>query len=226
MLVQIYEISSPEEAKILADLGVDHIGVLVGNGEFPREQSIGKAKEIFAAIPAPAKGSALSLSADLVLIERIIKELNPPILHLGASTEILKPEDIKQLKTKFASQIIMRSIPVVGEESIVLAKEYDGTADILLLDSHIPGDKQIGALGKAHDWDISRRIVEFAKIPVILAGGLGPENVEEAIHIVRPTGVDSKTKTDKTDESHTKDVEKVRRFVEIAKSPKNPIKTF
>jgi len=56
-------------------------------------------------------------------------------------------------------------------------------------------------------------------MPVIIAGGLGPDNVVDAIATVRPAGVDSKTKTDKDDGSHTKDLEKVRRFVERAKSP-------
>ena len=60
MLVQIYEVTSGEEAGALAKLGVDHIGVLVGEGEFPREQSIEAAKQIFACIPRPAKGSALA----------------------------------------------------------------------------------------------------------------------------------------------------------------------
>jgi phosphoribosylanthranilate isomerase len=49
---------------------------------------------------------------------------------------------------------------VSGEESIELAKTYDGIADILLLDSYRPSDRQIGALGTTHDWSISRRIVE------------------------------------------------------------------
>ena len=55
MLVQIYEVSSPEEARTLCTFGVDHIGVLVGDGAFPREQSVQKAREILAAISAPAK---------------------------------------------------------------------------------------------------------------------------------------------------------------------------
>ncbi|MGE5445853.1 MAG: phosphoribosylanthranilate isomerase, partial [Ignavibacteriales bacterium] len=61
------------------------------------------------------------------------------------------------------------------------AQEYDGIADYLLLDSHDPRDKQIGALGKIHDWSTSKRIVTSVKTPVILAGGLGPDNVLEAI---------------------------------------------
>jgi phosphoribosylanthranilate isomerase len=93
-------------------------------------------------------------------------------------------------------------------------------ADILLLDSHRRGDRQIGALGVTHSWEIDRKIVESVRIPVIIAGGLGPDNVMDAIRAVQPAGVDSKTKTDKDDGSHTKDLQKVRRFVERAKSLK------
>jgi phosphoribosylanthranilate isomerase len=52
---------------------------------------------------------------------------------------------------------------------------------MLLLDSHQPGDRQIGALGVTHSWDIDRKIVENVKIPVIIAGGLGPDNVVDAM---------------------------------------------
>ena len=217
MIVQVYEVTSQEEASALSRFGVDHIGVLVGDGSFPREQSIEDAKRIFAAIISPSKGSALSLSADLDLITRIASELNPPILHLGASPELLSPSHVAELKDCFRGLTIMRSIPVVGLESVPLAKAYEGIADILLLDSHNTGDKQIGALGVTHSWDLDRQIVETVRLPVIMAGGLGPENVADAIAAVHPAGVDSKTKTDKDDGSHTKDLTKVKAFVEAAK---------
>ena len=66
---------------------------------------------------------------------------------------------------------------------------------------------------------MSRRIVESVAVPAILAGGLGPENVREAIRAVSPAGVDSKTKTDRGDGTHAKDLAKVRAFVEAAKVP-------
>jgi pyridoxal biosynthesis lyase PdxS len=50
MIVQIYEVTTPAEARALGAIGVDHIGVLVGDGSFPREQTIEKVREIFAAI--------------------------------------------------------------------------------------------------------------------------------------------------------------------------------
>src|SRR5438552_18923524 len=159
MIVQVYEVSSPEEARALSRFGVDHIGVLVGDGTFPREQSTGHARRIFAAIAAPSKGSALSLSADLNLISKIVSELNPPILHLGASPDILLPSDTATLKKEFPLLKIMRSIPVVGSEIVPLAKTYAGIAGILLLHSHQPGHKQIAALAITHHWYLDTLIV-------------------------------------------------------------------
>src|SRR5215813_3253977 len=101
MLVQIYEVTSAEEASALTKLGVDHIGVLVGKGEFPREQSIEAAKRIFVGIPPSSKGSALCLSADLSVIELVVVNLRPAILHLGASANLVRPEHVLQLKKKF-----------------------------------------------------------------------------------------------------------------------------
>jgi hypothetical protein len=77
MLVQIYEVTSAEEASALTKFGVDHIGVLVGNGEFPREQSIEAAKRI-------CRHTAVVLL--------------PAILHLGASANLVRPEHVLQLK--------------------------------------------------------------------------------------------------------------------------------
>ncbi len=115
---------------------------------------------------------------------------------------------------------IIRSVPVVDDSSIEIARSYDGFVDFLLLDSHRADDRQIGALGVTHDWSISRRIVEAVRTPVILAGGLGPENVAEAIRTVRPAGVDSKTKTDRSG-SHAKDLDRVRRFYEAARAERD-----
>jgi phosphoribosylanthranilate isomerase len=217
MLTQIYEISTPEEARAIAAIGVDHIGVLVGTGEFPRELPLAAAAEIARAIAAPSKFSALFLTSDLAMVERWARELRPAVVHLGAAPQLVSPTATSALKQKLPHALVMRSVPVSGEESIAIAQSYDGIADFLLLDSYRATDRQIGALGVTHDWQISRRIVERVRTPVILAGGLGPDNVAEAIRTVRPAGVDSKTKTDR-DGSHAKDIERVRRFNEAARA--------
>jgi phosphoribosylanthranilate isomerase len=215
MLTQIYEVSTPAEAAAISAIGVDHIGVLVGDGRFPREQPLPAARQIAAAIGAPAKLSALFLTGDVSFIENAVRLLQAPIVHLGAACNLLPPPQVAELKRRLPPCRVIRSVAVSGEESLAVARSYEGIADMLLLDSYRPQDKQIGALGVTHDWEISRRIVQTVCLPVILAGGLGPDNVAEAIRRVRPAGVDSKTKTDR-DGSHAKDLERVRRFHELA----------
>jgi len=215
MIVQIYEVSTPKEAKELEKLGVDHIGVLVGKGEYPRELNFDETKKIFEVLSQKTKKVALSLSKKMEDFVEIIQETHPDILHLGAPPKDVTPLDVKKLKQRFPDIKIMRTIPVIDESSIGLAKKYDGIADYLLLDTL--KKKQVGATGQIHNWQISKKIVESVKTPVILAGGLGPDNVEEAIKIVKPAGVDSKTKTDKP-KGKGKDLEKVKKFVLKAKS--------
>jgi phosphoribosylanthranilate isomerase len=216
MLVQIYEVQAPEEAVALARLGVDHIGVLVGEGAFPRELTADRASAIFAALPPGVKRVALSLSADPAELARVIEQTRPDIIHIGAAVELFSVRDTRALKSAFPDVRIMRAIPIIDEASIECANEYRRVADFLLLDSHDPGDRQIGARGRVHDWTISRWIADEAGLPVILAGGLDADNVAAAIAAVRPAGVDSKTKTDR-DDGDGKDLDKVRRFVTAAK---------
>jgi phosphoribosylanthranilate isomerase len=221
MLTQIYEVSTTEEARSLCRTGIDHIGVLIGRGEFPREQTLETSATIAGVIRPPSKLSALFLTADISLIEEWAKKLQPAILHLGAAPELLDPNDVANLKSKLPGVLLMRSIPIVDGASIDIARSYEMVADFLLLDSHRESDRQIGALGVTHDWSISRRIAELVRTPVILAGGLGPENVADAIHAVRPAGVDSKTMTDR-DGSHRKDLDRVRRFHEATRAASRP----
>ncbi len=78
----------------------------------------------------------------------------------------------------------------------------------------------IGAAGAVHDWRISREIVAESEVPVILAGGLGPDNVAEAIRVVGPVGVDSLTRTNRAvaGGGFRKDMDAVARFVAVVRS--------
>jgi phosphoribosylanthranilate isomerase len=219
MLVQIFEVQTPEEAAALVRLGVDHIGVLVGDGSFPRELSIAQTKAIFSAVPVGHTRVALSLLPTLEEVARVVEETKPDIVQVQAEIENFSVTMTRALKLRFPEVSIMRAIPVIDEASIETAASYRGVADFLLLDSYDLGKRQFGALGRTHDWNLSRRIVDEVGIPVILAGGLGPENVAAAISAVRPAGVDSKTRTDRLDRSG-KDLAKVHAFVAAAKLTK------
>ena len=206
MLTQIYKVSTPEEARAISEIGVAHIASF-GRGEFPRELKLEEAEAVAASVLPPARVSTLFLTAELSLIEDWAARLGPSIVHLGAAPELLSPDRPR------GSSANCRAGSSCA--AFALARAYDGIADFLLLDSHRESDRQIGALGVTHDWRISRRIVDLVRTPVILAGGLGPDNVAEAIRAVRPAGVNSKTRTDRPPHipgSYRKDLDRVRRF--------------
>lgn len=124
---------------------------------------------------------------------------------------------MRAIKAKLPHLKLFKVINVFDESAIEEAKGYEGVADALVLDSGIKANGQQGGTGKTHDWNISRRIVESTSLPVILAGGLNPENVAEAVKTVRPYGVDVNSGVSNTD--GTKNFGNVKLFVERVGRP-------
>ncbi len=105
--------------------------------------------------------------------------------------ETVEPSAIGAIRDALPYLKIVKAVHVADESAIRTAKRYEPHADALILDTRTP--EKIGGTGIPHDWNISARIVADSAIPVILAGGLRPENVREAIRKVRPYGVDVHT---------------------------------
>lgn len=219
MIVQIYTVQSPEEGIALAECGVDHIGITPAEHGLPGEISNEKAAEIFEAIGDRAVKVALTVDSNLDKIVEMVKTVRPDILHLCGDIKIVTPEKVLELRGLLPGMRIMQAIPVMDETALQIAIDFEAVSDFFILDSFSPQIGGIGAAGFTHDWSISRAIVEQSKIPVILAGGLSPENVEESIRQVRPWGVDSLTKTNEFlgDGKFRKDLKRVKEFVERAK---------
>jgi phosphoribosylanthranilate isomerase len=78
VLTQIYEVSDPAEATAISTIGIDHVGVLVGDGEFPRELTIEAAERVATAILPPSKFSALFLTHKISLIETMGPQIASP----------------------------------------------------------------------------------------------------------------------------------------------------
>lgn len=217
MITQIYEAINYDEAKKLSEVGVDFIGVIAGiTDEYPGILTIDQANETLKGVSNKSKTVVLAFAEKVAEILQIAEAIRPDIIHVAVESDILLPSDLKTLKQHLPQMEFMRTIPVVGEESIKEAKAYEGIADYLLLDSRSKKTNQLGVTGEVHDWRLSKKIVESVSTPIILAGGIGPDNVVEAILTVKPFGVDSKTKTDKH-KSNEKDFKKVKAFVNKAK---------
>jgi phosphoribosylanthranilate isomerase len=148
------------------------------------------------------------MPGDLEEAVRFYKEIRADFLQLHGNEEVTF---VKNLRSLVPCNII-KTVHVKGEESIQEAKKHSRFSDAILLDT---AAKEMGGSGKTHDWEISRRIVEAVEKPVFLAGGLTPENVREAVEMVRPYAVDVSSGVER--EKGKKDLEKVRKFIEAAK---------
>ena len=216
--VQIYTAQSAAEATALAGLGVDHVGVTPAHVGLPGEVDDDDAAEICDALKGITTSVALSVETDLNAIEEMVQTVGPDILHLCGPPGAVAPRAVAALRRRLPRTAIMQAVAVSGPEAIDVARAYAPVADFLLLDSLAPGIPGVGAAGVVHDWQVSAAIVADVQVPVVLAGGLSPDNVGEAITTVEPWGVDSLTHTNRrlTDEDFRKDLELVERFVAAA----------
>ena len=218
MICQVYPVKTVSEAFALMDAGVDYLGLLPRNPRPNFNISDETALEILEAIGDRAVKVVLPISNDPKEILDTAQTFHPDILHVSGKQFFATAEFAKQLKDLVPGIRLMHSIEVSGEVCLKEVELLQGVADYLLLDSGSPLSK--GASGLTHDWNISRKIVELSKIPVVLAGGLGADNVADAVRFVKPWGVDSLTKTSHTlpDGSFVKDIESVRRFCSEARN--------
>jgi phosphoribosylanthranilate isomerase len=102
------------------------------------------------------------------------------------------PEGIREIKNKWPDLKVIKSLHVIDYSCVGDAKYYIGSADAIELDTIDIATSRIGGTGKTHDWNISKKVVQECKdrIPIFLAGGLDSDNVENAIQMVKPSGVD------------------------------------
>ncbi len=222
MLVQVYAIKSVQEMQMCIDAGLDRWGLEVGNkGIMPSEMNFAKTREVFAATPAAYPRMALSIETDLEALTEIAEETKPDILHLCGDITQLPPGGVRVLRDRIPGVEIVQAIPMTGPDALEIAGAYEEVADILFLDSVAPNVVGIGIAGVTHDWALSRAIVQQAKKRCILAGGLSPENVAEAVRAVGPWGVDSNTHTC-VPGTWKKDLGRMRDFARAAKSAMQP----
>lgn len=224
MKIQIYTMQTVAEALELAALGVDCLGVTPSNRGLPGEISNQTARSIVEALAGKATRVALSVESDVEAIVSMVDAVRPDMLHLCGDIAKVTPAVVRSLRdvllVRHPELKILQAIPMTGPEALHHAEAFEPVSDIFILDSvaaHIGG---IGAAGVTHDWSLSREIVTRSKLPVILAGGLGPDNVGAAIRAVRPWAVDSLTHTNAalSGGGFRKDPAKVSAFVSAVRA--------
>ena len=235
--IQIYEIQTPEEAAAVVALGVDRIGGVVLSAADWRQPVLREAVKTVRG--CGARSSLIPLYRDEDAIARTLDYYRPDVVHFCDTLDDAGCGQLIELqfrvKQRFPEIAVMRSIPIgpAGSAdrvpSLEWARRLEPSSDEFLTDTLIvsPGGNGaaeqpvggfVGITGLTCDWDVARQLVQQSRIPVILAGGISPDNAAEAVSRVRPAGVDSCTLTNALDAGgrpirFRKDLQKVNALV-------------
>lgn len=173
---KICGITRPADGVLAAANGADAIG-LVFFAQSPRVVSGEQAREVIAALPPFVTSVGLFVNAEVAAVERILAEVPLDLLQFHGDES---PEYCRQFARPYIKAVRMAE----GVDLAAVAERYAG-AKALLVDSYQQGVP--GGTGHTFDW---ARIPHGMDKPIILAGGLGPENIEQAVRQVRPYAVD------------------------------------
>lgn len=200
-VIQIAGVIDATEAQMLIDCGVHYLGFPLRLDVHKEDLSEDAAAAVIRSLPPSTCGILITYLDQAQEIAGLCHYLGAPIvqLHGDVSTETLV-----QLKALVPDLQIIKSL-IVRENDLennpennladlsALVEELAPYVDMFITDTFDPATGASGATGKTHDWTISRKLVELSPKPVILAGGLKPTNVYQAIRTVRPAGVDVHT---------------------------------
>ncbi len=195
--VKICGLTTPEQAASVAEMGVDALG-LVFVPQSARHLTPKIAEEVIRAIPPLVSVVGLFLDAPRSMVAKILDRVPLDVLQFHGSET---PDYCRSFGRPYIKAIAMGDHPN-------LASASRGYADArgLLLDAHRAGE--LGGTGQQFDWSVIRG--EVAR-PVILAGGLNPDNVGDAISRVRPAAVDASSGVESS--PGVKDLDQVRHFL-------------
>lgn len=175
--VKICGITSVADALLAAEAGADAIG-LVFYPHSPRFVEAGAAREIVRALPPFVSPVGVFVNEAPATVEELCTAAGIRIVQLHGSEE---PEYVEQLP----EYRVIKAIRVGRAEDLLAARQYRVSA--VLLDSKVEG--LWGGSGRSFDWTLARQL----NARIILAGGLAPDNVAQAIRLVKPYAVDVST---------------------------------
>ena len=195
--VKICGITRPEDALAAARAGAHAIG-LVFYAKSPRHVTPARAAEIVRVLPPFVTTVGLFVNATAEEVRAALAEAPVGLLQFHGDET---PEFCRQFKRPYVKAVRVKA----GVDLLQYAQEYHD-AKALLLDAYVEGLH--GGSGAAFDWSL---IPRGLPLPVILSGGLTPENVTEAVRRVRPSAVDVSSGVESA--KGIKDAQKIAAFI-------------
>jgi phosphoribosylanthranilate isomerase len=194
--------------------GADYVG-FVFYAHSPRNIALNEARALADKARGQAKIVALLVDPDDALLAEVVEAVAPDIIQLHGDES---PARVGEIVQRFGRPV-MKAVTVAGAADVQAALDYAGKADRILFDAKAPSDDADalpGGNGVAFDWQALAGLE--GRIDYMLAGGLTPSNVGEAIRSTGARAVDVSSGVESR--PGVKDPELIRRFIHAAKTAK------
>jgi phosphoribosylanthranilate isomerase len=201
-MVKICGITNAGDARVAADAGADAVGLVFA--ESPRRVSVEEARGVCIALPDNVLRVGVFVDAEPGEVLRISRELGLDFVQLHGDET---PETVTAVREGGVK--VMKALRIRDATSLEALDQYE--ADLFLLDAY--SAKARGGTGERFDWGVAKSL--RGRDNIVVSGGLGPENVREAVQLFEPYGVDASSSLE--DEPGRKNGERVRRFVLAAR---------
>ncbi len=201
-LVKICGITNAGDARVAADAGADAVGLVFA--ESPRRVVVEEARRISIALPENILRVGVFVDEEPAEITRISHEVGLDLAQLHGDET---PEAVTAVREGGVK--VMKALRVKRSVSLDALDGYE--ADLILLDAY--SNKARGGTGERFDWGVAKSL--RGRDNIVVSGGLGPENVRDAVEFFEPYGVDASSSLE--DEPGRKNGERVRRFVLAAR---------
>jgi phosphoribosylanthranilate isomerase len=206
LFVKICGITSVEDAQLAVDAGADAVG-FVFFAMSPRKTTVERASRIVRVLPTTVRRVGVFVNETPEAMSRAAEEVGLDLLQLHGD----EPAEALAGLARPVIKAVRVGRGFAQDEALRFAEKAAG----LLVDTRLPGETQLpGGTGVPFDWTLVKGLAE--RVPfLMLAGGLSPQNVAEAIRAVRPHAVDVSSGVEAL--PGRKDAEKVRAFVRAAR---------
>ncbi|MXR52280.1 phosphoribosylanthranilate isomerase [Halovenus sp. WSH3] len=203
--VKICGLTSAADRDAAVRAGADAVGFITGVPvDTPRELSPSEAERLAGGVPPLVTSVLVTMPDSVQDAVNLQAEVGADAIQIHGT---LPPEKVGGLRARVDA-------PVVAAVDLSAdIEEYAAAADAVLVDS--TDEEGGGGTGETHDWERTRAVRERIETPLILAGGLTPENVEAAIDAVDPFAVDTASGVERT--GGEKDTDAVAAFVDRAR---------
>lgn len=206
--VKVCGLTCEADVQAAVDAGADALGFLVDVPvHSPREVSVDRAARLVDLVPPFVSSVAVTMPETPDRAVELADRVDPDVVQLHGD---LGPSDAADLSAVLDARVV-KAVDAADPDA---ARRYDGAVDALLVDSADAAGA--GGTGRTHDWRATADLAADLDAPVVLAGGLTPENVADAVRTVDPFAVDVASGVER--EGGVKDHDAVRAFVANARN--------